>query len=202
MFVRVYSCKGGLNVRIISGKRRGYKLLPPVGDNTRPTTDRVKESLFNIIQMRFPCLNILDLFAGSGALGIEALSRGAAHAVFVEHDAEAYNVVRKNLLGSGFDADASLYKADSLKFLDGLYLGGFAAESKSENKFDIIFLDPPYNKGLLKPTLEKIYSYSLLSDNGIIVVETEAGGEDITDTKFNIIKSAKYGKTVITIMQR
>lgn len=183
-------------MRIISGKKRGYKLLPPVGDNTRPTTDRVKESLFNIIQMRFPCGNVLDLFAGSGALGIEALSRGAGHAVFVEHDKASYSVIEKNLSGSGFSGNASLYKADSLRFLDGLN------SDNTEIKFDIIFLDPPYNKGILAPTLEKIYTYNLLSDNGVIVVETEAGGENIEDTKFEVIKSARYGKTVITIMQR
>lgn len=184
-------------MRIISGKKRGYKLLPPTRNSTRPTTDRVKESLFNIIQMRFPCGNVLDLFAGSGALGIEALSRGANHAVFVEHDVSAYNVIQKNLRGSGFDSDALLVKCDALEFLDRIGKSG----AKSE-KFDVIFLDPPYNKGMLSTVLTKIHTYSLLSDNGIIVVETEAGGENITDTEFKIIKSAGYGKTVITIMQR
>ena len=85
-------------MRIISGKKRGYKLASPLGDGTRPTTDRVKESLFNIIQMRFPCRLVLDLFAGSGALGIEALSRGADYAVFVEKDVYKRQRLDKSLL--------------------------------------------------------------------------------------------------------
>ncbi len=189
-------------MRIISGRKRGYKLLPPVGDNTRPTTDRVKESLFNIIQMRFPCGNVLDLFAGSGALGIEALSRGAGHAVFIDHDLKSYDIINKNLSGSGFSESSSLFKTDSFDFLDEIGSGRRSICGEAHIKFDIIFLDPPYNKGMLLPILEKIYVYNLLSDNGIIVVETEAGGEDITGAKFNVVKSAKYGKTVITILQR
>lgn len=178
-------------MRIISGKRRGYKLLSPDGDNTRPTTDRVKESLFNIIQLRFPCRNVLDLFAGSGALGIEALSRGAENAVFVEHNPKAYETIRKNLSGSGFVENAVLYRADSIAFLDECKL-----------RFDVIFLDPPYNKGLIFEALDKIYQNNLLSDGGIVAAESEADGESPVHTGFEVIKTAKYGKTIITLMQR
>lgn len=178
-------------MRIISGKRRGYKLLSPDGDNTRPTTDRVKESLFNIIQMRFPCRNVLDLFAGSGALGIEALSRGAEKAVFVEHNLKAYEVVKKNLSGSGLNENAVIYRTDSIAFLDECRL-----------RFDVIFLDPPYNKGLISEALGKICQNNLLSEGGIVVAETEAGGENPEHAGFEVIKSAKYGKTIITLMQR
>lgn len=196
-------------MRIISGKRRGYKLDSPPGDGTRPTTDRVKESLFNIIQMRFPCRLVLDLFAGSGALGIEALSRGADCAVFVENSRKSADLVNNNLNGSGFQEFSVLYQTDAIDFLDKLFdgdvmvtLDGKNIPFKLTHGFDIIFLDPPYNKGLLIKALDKIYEYNLLSDDGIIVAETETGGEDITCTGFDIIKSSRYGKTVITVMQR
>lgn len=180
-------------MRIISGKRRGYKLQAPSGDSTRPTTDRVKESLFNIIQMRFPCGSVLDLFAGSGALGIEALSRGAEHAVFAERDREAYQTVLKNLTGSGLKGSAELFMNDAFELL---------AELSGKRSFDMIFLDPPYNRGLLNKALGMISDCGLLADGGIIVAETEAGGEEPADVGFEIIKTAKYGKTVITVMQR
>ena len=178
-------------MRIISGKRRGLKLLSPPGDKTRPTTDRVKESLFNIIQMRFPCGSVLDLFSGSGALGIEALSRGAEKAVFVELDKDAYEVTRKNLAAGGFLENAVLLRNNSLDFLSGC-----------SEEFDVIFLDPPYNKGLLTKALKIIYERGLLKENGIIAAETEAGGEEASHPGFEIIKSARYGKTVVTVMQR
>lgn len=217
-------------MRIISGKRRGLKLTPPASDNiTRPTTDRVKESLFNIIQMYLPCNYVLDLFAGSGALGIEALSRGAKHTVFVERDSEMYRLVKKNLSDSGMIDSTTVLNTDSLGFLDRLgenkknndllkshlsdsigqgaqksdFLTGSPQFSTALNQgFDIIFLDPPYNKDFLDSVLNKIFDYDLLSKSGIIVVETEFGGEDVTDSKFEIIKTAKYGKTVITVLRR
>ena len=126
-------------MRIISGKRRGYKLTPPIGDGARPTTDRVKESLFNIIQTRLPCKNVLDLFAGSGALGIEALSRGAERAVFVESDRRTCELIDKNLTGATLSGGAEIKRMQAREYLD-----------ICDIKFDIIFLDPPYNKGFFK----------------------------------------------------
>lgn len=217
-------------MRIISGKRRGFKLTPPDSDNiTRPTTDSVKESLFNIIQMRFPCRRVLDLFAGSGALGIEAISRGAEHVVFVERDASIFRLVKKNLSDSGLIDFATILNTDSLDFLDklgenkkidfqkshycddsikndskkaGNTTDSFHYDKVLDQEFDIIFLDPPYNKDFLDKVLNKIFDYELLSESGIIIVETEFAGEAVTDSKFEIIKTAKYGKTVITVMQR
>ena len=195
-------------MRIISGKRRGYKLAAPEGLDTRPTTDRVKESVFNIIQMRLPCGFVLDMFAGSGAMGIEALSRGAKGAVFAEQNMASYRITDANLTGSGLKSDAALFKTDAFGLLRQLADGTVTAVTDDGERFDpeigfdIIFLDPPYNKGLVTKALDEIYRLDLLSENGIIVAETEVQGEDISGSDFKIIKEAKYGKTIITVMQR
>lgn len=196
-------------MRIISGKKRGYRLLSPDGIDTRPTTDRVKESLFNIIQMRFPCNLVLDLFAGSGALGIEALSRGAEFAIFAEKDRNALLAINKNLEGSGLIDNAMVFNHDCFELLKKLKenqvtikLSDKTVPFSETDGFDVIFLDPPYNTGLLTKALDKIFEYNLLAVDGIIVTETEVLGEDVSEAKFEIIKKAKYGNTVITVMQR
>ncbi|MBQ3573779.1 MAG: 16S rRNA (guanine(966)-N(2))-methyltransferase RsmD [Clostridia bacterium] len=177
-------------MRIIAGIRKGLKLSAPDGMGTRPTTDRVKESVFNIIQMHLPAERVLDLFAGSGALGIEALSRRSLHCVFVEHDRRAYNVTAQNIAAAKFRDNSELRFSDSLSYLDS-----------NPAPFDIIFLDPPYNKGLLAVVLDKISQRNLLKDGGIIVVETEKGGELAEHPDFEIHKCVSYGKTVITILK-
>lgn len=188
---------GGFVLRIISGKRRGYKLTPPIGDGARPTTDRVKESLFNIIQTRLPCKNVLDLFAGSGALGIEALSRGAERAVFVESDRRTCELIDKNLTGATLSGGAEIKRMQAREYLD-----------ICDIKFDIIFLDPPYNKGFLKPAIDKILERDLLADGGIIVIESETKGSELGellncfDGKLSALKTAKYGRSSITVLQR
>ncbi len=203
-------------MRIISGKRRGYKLTAPGGLDTRPTTDRVKESVFNIIQNHLPCRLVLDLFAGSGAMGIEAISRGAECVVFAENNPASIKVIEENLRGSGLQSNAAVYKTDAFALLselselsapksDGMDLLKIPERQLSFDPgegFDIIFLDPPYNKGLVTKALDMIYDFDLLNDNGIIVAETEVLGEDLSGTRFKIKKSAKYGKTLITVMQR
>ncbi len=178
-------------MRVISGLRRGLKLKAPEGLGTRPTTDRVKESVFNLIQFHFPCDSVLDLFAGSGALGIEALSRGAAHCVFVDADRTAAALVRENLQSARFEAQASVVQQQAEGYL-----------SSCTTAFSVIFLDPPYNKGMLSPVLSLIQERNLLTEDGIIVVETERSGEVVPDTAFSVKKSVAYGKTVITILKR
>lgn len=175
-------------MRVISGTARGLSLTAPHGLHTRPTTDRVKESVFNLLIPYLPCDRVLDLFAGSGALGLEALSRGCGNAVFVEKDKEALSVIHKNLEKARLTSSSEVIKGDAFDFLE-----------RATDKFDIIFLDPPYNKGLLAPVFEKVYSKNLLSAAGVIVVESEVGGETVSDTHFDCIKQAKYGKTVISI---
>ncbi len=177
-------------MRVIAGIRKGLKLNAPEGTGTRPTTDRVKESVFNIIQMHLPADRVLDLFAGSGALGIEALSRRSSRCVFVESDRASFTLVRQNITRAGFDDSAELVFKDALLYLDTKSL-----------PFDIIFLDPPYNNGFLAPVLDKIAGHNLLTPDGIIVVETEKGGEEAFHSAFEVTKCVSYGKTVITILK-
>lgn len=177
-------------MRVISGSARGRKLLAPSGLDTRPTTDRVKESIFNIISPYLPCDKVLDLFAGSGALGIEALSRGSKHGVFVETDKNAFTVIRQNLDLARVSDKSELVTLDAFLYL-----------SRTREQFDIIFLDPPYNTGLLTKAIDEIYQKGLLSPNGIIVAESEHMGEEPDDEYFDIIKRAKYGKTTVFVLR-
>lgn len=178
-------------MRIIAGIHKGLKLKAPDGINTRPTTDRVKESVFNIIQTHLPTERVLDLFAGIGALGIEALSRRCKKCVFVEHNREAFALVKHNIELARMSDSAELVFANSLDYLN-----------TASEPFDIIFLDPPYNKGFLEPVLDRIISRNLLKDDGIIVIETEKDGELAEHSAFRVIRNAVYGKTVITVLTR
>ena len=176
-------------MRVISGIRKKQNLIAPKGlGKTRPTTDRVKESVFNIIQGRLSAGNVLDLFCGSGGMGIEALSRGCSHAVFVDTSPEAVSAVRENLQNTRFTDVSSLLHTDALKFLAGC-----------NEKFGIIFVDPPYNKGFVAPVFKLIADKSLLAGEGIIVLETEAGGEWAEQVEFECIREQRYGSTVISI---
>ena len=178
-------------MRVIAGIRKGLKLKAPDGMDTRPTTDRVKESVFNILQPYFPAERVLDLFAGSGALGIEALSRRSTHCIFVECDRAAFSAVRQNIKASAFEDSSSLIFSDSMAYLD-----------KCTQAFDIIFLDPPYNKGFLGAVIDKIIKNGLLSEDGIIVAETEKDGEEAEHPELAIVRRARYGNTIITVLRR
>lgn len=175
-------------MRVISGSARGLNLLSPDGMSTRPTTDRVKEAMFNIIQTKIPCDKVLDLFSGSGALGIEALSRGCRKCVFVENDLTSFGIINKNIEKARLSDKSELYRQDAFLYLE-----------KCQEKFNIIFLDPPYNKGFLDKIFLKIKNNNLLSDDGIIVVETEYNGETPECNDFLCINSKKYGKTMVLI---
>ena len=185
----IYVFYGVRCVRIISGQSRGRKLVAPEGLGTRPTTDRVKESMFNLIIPYLPAKNVLDLFAGSGALGIEALSRNSEHCVFVDTAKAALSAIKKNLELSRQTEKADVLSVDSLAYL-----------SRANTKFDLIFVDPPYNKGILTKSIEFIFKYRLLSDDGIIVAESEVGGEEPPSGCFEVLKRAKYGKTTVFVL--
>lgn len=178
-------------MRVISGSAKGRKLFAPEGLSTRPTTDRVKESVFNIITPFLPAENVLDLFAGSGGLGIETLSRGSKHCTFVETDKSALSVIRKNLELARLSDRADVIGTDALNFL-----------KRTSTKFDVIFLDPPYNTGLLTDAIKTVYQSNLLADGGIIVAESEYLGEAPTVEYFDIKKQVKYGKTTIFVLCR
>ncbi len=195
-------------MRIISGERRGCKLRAPEGFDTRPTTDRVKEAVFNIIQTRLPCGFVLDMFAGSGAMGIEALSRGAEGALFIDKNPEAVKVIKANLTGSGLMPKAVVLRGDAYESAERISEGIFpvptagGADFRKMRSFDIIFLDPPYNQGYGLKALRQIERLDLLSEEGVIVAETEAGGEDLSGCGYTPMKEARYGKTLITVFRR
>ena len=174
-------------MRVISGKYKGKKLLGFDIDGTRPTMDRVKESLFGVIQNNIKDSVCLDLFAGSGSLGIEALSNGASKCYFVEKHNEIYNVLKNNLIGI---SDYELIKKDYKEALNSLV----------NTKFDIIFLDPPYKMCLINGILDFIYDSDLLNENGIIVCEYE--NELVHSDKFEELKTKKYGSKMVTIYRK
>ena len=144
-------------MRVITGSARGRRLKTPEDYDIRPTTDNVKESLFNILQFDIEGRRVLDLFAGTGQLGIECLSRGAAEASFVDQDRKALAIVKDNLKACGLSG--KVYQEDALRFL------------RRGERYDLIFVDPPYDAGLYAPVLETINQVDNLSDGGIIICE-------------------------------
>lgn len=173
-------------MHIISGKYRGKKLKGFEVDGTRPTMDRVKESLFGMIQSYVGDSRILDLFAGSGALGLEAISNGAREAYLVDNNIEAIKVIRDNI--KNMDDDIKVIKSDYKKFL-----------KETDEKFDIIFLDPPYRKGLMGKALRVIEERDLLNEGGLVVCEYEY---DDFKTNLDLFKEKSYGFKKIKIFKR
>lgn len=179
-------------MRVISGTARGRKLKELPGLDTRPTTDKVKESAFNIIQFDIEGRSVLDLFAGTGQLGIEALSRGARRAVFVDLAAAAAAVIRQNLGTVGFADHAQVVQSDWRAFL-----------SACREKFDLIFLDPPYREDLLENALETIAAIDILSEHGIIVCESPWDKQlPELAPPYEKGRDYKYGKIKITLYHK
>ena len=173
-------------MRVITGSARGRKLKTPENYDIRPTTDNVKESVFNIIQFDIEGRRVLDLFAGTGQLGIECLSRGAASAVFVDKSREAVKIVKDNLKACGLSG--TVVQADALSFL------------RTCGKFDIIFIDPPYDSDLYESVLNTVNSIDILSDGGIIVCELrrERALPDMT-APYKKRREYTYGKVKLCI---
>ena len=172
-------------MRVIAGKARSLKLMTPPGMDTRPTTDRTKETLFNILQPEIGGARFLDLFSGSGAIGIEALSRGAAFAVFVEKDRAAAECIKKNLAFTKLGDNGQILRKDVGAALKSLEKG---------EPFDLIFMDPPYGRGLERQVLEYLAHSSLLAEEGMVVVEAslETPFDHVQDLGFQVIKIKKY----------
>ena len=176
-------------MRVISGEYRGRRLLEPEGRDVRPTTDQVKESLFNIIQFDIEGRRALDLFAGTGQLGIEALSRGARECVFVDASRDSLRLVRENLRRCG--AAARIEQCDALSFL------------RRRESFDLIFIDPPYDSDLAAEAVEAVKAFDILSKGGIMVVESRR--ETLLPSlgeEFGTEKTYRYGKIKLTVISR
>ena len=179
-------------MRVISGTARGRKLKEPPNMGTRPTTDQVKEAVFNIIQFDVEGRRVLDLFAGTGQMGIEALSRGAREAVLVDLSPVAAGIVRQNLATTGFTGSARVVQSDWRAFL-----------SACREKFDLIFLDPPYKETMLENALEAIAAIDILSEHGIIICESPREKElpDLA-APYEKGRDYRYGKIKVTLYHR
>jgi 16S rRNA (guanine966-N2)-methyltransferase len=176
-------------MRVIAGSARGTVLKTIEGMATRPTVDRVKEALFSSIQFNIRDAHCLDAFAGSGALGIEALSRGASHVVFVDAALACHKVIVDNLLKTRFTERSTLMKGDILEVI----------KRYNGSPFDLVFLDPPYGKGMCKVVMEALIAKNLLSGGAMILVEHDHS--EVLDDHYGVVhKSAskKYGNTYIT----
>ena len=179
-------------MRVITGKAKGVSLKTPDGMATRPTTDRVKEAMFSIIQFDIPAASVLDLFGGTGQLGIEALSRDAKQAVFVDEKDNACRLIRENLRRTKLEGQGRVVRSDYAAFL-----------RNCKEKFDIIFLDPPYAEVFLENSLKIITEIDILRSGGIIVAERPLGKELPWEFDgFTRSKDYKYGKTLITIYRK
>ena len=179
-------------MRVITGKARGVALKTPEGMLTRPTADRVKEALFSVIHFDVPGADVLDLFGGTGQLGIEALSRGAKSAVFVDHQNDACGLIRENLRRTKLEQQGRVVRSDYLEYL-----------KHRPGLFDIIFLDPPYAEVFLETALKCITEIDILRSGGIIVTERPVGKElDLEFPGFTRSRDYKYGKTLITIYRK
>ena len=179
-------------MRVITGTARGRRLKELEGMETRPTTDRVKEGLFSAIQFEIEGRRVLDLFAGTGQLGIECLSRGAASAVFVDRRADAVKLIRENLKLTALSDRARVVAGDSMEFLQSL-----------KERFDIVLLDPPYAAGLLEPALTRLTAFDILNPHGIIVAEHPADRRlPPPAAPYRVRRTYRYGKIAVTVICR
>ena len=179
-------------MRVITGKARGIALKTPDGMATRPTTDRVKEAMFSIIQFDIPGARVLDLFGGTGQLGIEALSRDAKSAVFIDEREDACKLIRENLRRTKLENAARVLRSDYASFL-----------KNCKEQFDIIFLDPPYAEVFLENSLNLITEIDILQSGGIIVAERPVGKDLLFEFPgYSRSKDYKYSSTILTIFHK
>ncbi len=187
-------------MRVIAGTARGRRLTAPRGADTRPTPDRVREALFSLLAPHLPEARVLDLFAGTGALGIEALSRGAGHATFIERDRDALTALRRNLtILPG--ADVRVLGQPLPRALDPL---------AEEEPFDLIFLDPPYAAGLLAATLARLSELNLLNHGGVAICEHPGGAQgeasppetirSLPSSAWRILETRSWGNVAVTLL--
>lgn len=188
-------------MRVISGSARGRRLSGPGSEkgsksSIRPTSDRVRESIFNILGPRSVVNNVLDLFAGTGALGIEALSRGSNSCTFVDRDRKAIGLISKNIDDCGFSDRSSIYQRDIFRGL------GFLGKFKPAVGYDLVFCDPPYHMGSTVKLLEELQGNDLIAGMGLLVVEDGSGVEFPQEFGgVSLIDTRRYGDTAVGIFQ-
>ncbi len=178
-------------MRVIGGIYRGRKLIPPTGDAIRPTTDRMRETIFNILSHSATALSgagVLDVFAGSGAMGIEALSRGAAHACFFDRDRKACELVRKNIARLGLEDIATVKPVTAPRF------------PPSKNSYDFIFLDPPYRLDIIPEVIGSLKENGYLARNCMIVAEYSSGNILNHPDYLSLYKEKNYGEACISFL--
>ena len=181
-------------MRIITGKAKGTVLKTPAGEVTRPTSDRVKEAVFSMLQFDIEDRTVLDLFAGSGQMGLEALSRGAREATFVDKSKEAIKFIKENSEKSKLSEKSIIFQSDYLEFL----------QKNIGKTYDIIFLDPPYAGKMYQPALKKLLDNGFIKPSTFIVCESDFDelfeNDKTLESNFTIKKQSKYSKTIITIL--
>ena len=181
-------------MRIISGRARGTKLYTLEGDTTRPTLDRVKESIFNIIQNRIKDSIFLDLFAGSGAMGLEAASRGAKKAILCDKNKNAMQIIKRNIEKTHLEQNVQTYLDDYENVL----------KTKIKEKIDIIYIDPPYNSNFAINSIKIILEKNLVTKDSIIMIETDRKNEieeELKNIEIEIVDERKYGKAEIIFLR-
>lgn len=181
-------------MRVISGTAKGTKLNSIDDLSTRPTLDRVKEALFNIIQTHLPDSKVLDLFAGSGALGIECLSRGAKHCTFCDKSYDSVKMLKQNIERTRFEEQSTIMVEDYKKCLKKL----------NENKFDIIFIDPPYKMDIAVNSIKLILEYDIFAKDGVIVLETDEEEREIRELEninLEVYDVRKYGRVKLIFLR-
>lgn len=183
-------------MRVITGLAKGIRLQTPEGETTRPTSERAKEAVFSMIQFEIEGRRVLDLFAGSGQLGIEALSRGAKEATFADSSKAAIQCVRANLKKTGFEANSVVYAGDALSFLRG----------RPQRKFDLVFLDPPYALGLVPKVLSLLCKGNLLLSGALLLCETGDpkdvfGADEALEKSFSVRTLKKHGVAFLTLLE-
>lgn len=184
-------------MRIISGTARGTKLFTLDGTNTKPTLDRVKESLFNIIKNDLNDAVVLDLFSGSGALGLEAVSRGAKLAVLCDCNINAIKIIKKNIEKTRLTDKIILIKEDFIKALEQV--------RNQMLKFDVVFLDPPYETDFVYKALEKILEFNILKEDALVVIETDEVNRiknEIKMLNINVFDERKYGRVSLIFLRQ
>ena len=173
-------------MRVIAGKARRMTLVTPEGNDVRPTTDRIKETLFNILQNDIYDSSFLDLFSGSGGIGIEAISRGASDVVLVEKSKESLRCIEQNLEHTGFNEDAEILPMDVLQAIRNL--------SKRNKRFDFVFMDPPYEHDMEIPVLEALDRYEIVDGSSIVIIETSLRTDpsDFNICNFSVDRIKKF----------